>query len=200
MWRGGKKWVPWTLGILSGEQLGIYFIFLRILKSFCSIKGLSSSGVGRHVTLSPRILVSALLSHYHDTWCKIWHPELSRVIQTWWTWEIRFLTCVQSSCAHRQFSHLCPVKEANLRIGTIPLHDLESIFWLTGPILNHTAVLEEGWGKQSKQAYKSDPDCLPKVHFLQYTLCAYLPKLTVCRLTASLCLLLSGSLPRDCCL
>lgn len=30
---GEEKSVPWTLGILSGEQFGIYFIFLRILKS-----------------------------------------------------------------------------------------------------------------------------------------------------------------------
>lgn len=131
-----------------------------------TIKGLSSSGVRRHVTLSPSILVSALLSHYHNTWCKIWHHKLSRVIQTWWNWEIRFLTCVRSSCAHRWFSHLCPVKAVNLRVGTLPLQNLETILCLTGPILNHTAVLEEGRGKQAKKARKSDPVCLPVVHFL----------------------------------
>lgn len=192
---------PWES--CQENSLGFISSFGEFWKAFSinSIKRLSSSGVGRHVTLSPRILVSALLPYYHDTWCKIWHHKLSMVIQTRWNWEIRFLTCVRSSCAHRWFSHLCPVKAVTLRIGTLPLQDLETILCLTGPILNHTAVLEEGWGKQAKEARKSDPGCLPEVHFLQYTLCAYLPKWSVCRfLTASLRLLLSGSLPRDCCL
>lgn len=134
-----------------------------------SIKGLSLSGVGRHVMLSARILVSAPLSHYHNAWRKIWHQghhNSSRVIQTWLNWEIRFLTCA------RKFSHLCPVKAVNLRVGALSLQDLEPVLCLTGPNLNHTAVLEEGWEKQAKAPFLSDPVCFPELNFLQYTLCA----------------------------
>lgn len=163
---------PWES--CQESSMDLFSTFLEFWKVFgvCSIKGLSSSGVGRHAMLSARILESALRSHYHNAWCKTWHQghaTSSRVLQTWSNWKIIFLTCAWS------FSHLCPVKAVNLRIGALSLQDLEPVLCLTGPNLNHTAVLEEGWEKQAKAPLLRDPVCFPEVHFLQCTPCANCP-------------------------